>query len=1068
MIDAALAEVAALHGVGAVRDAVVLAERVSPFPFEARIAAGRVTLSGGVPDEPAHATIVALAAPADDRLRLLSGAPSRPAWQAAVAFGLEQLGRLDEGQLTLHDLKLSLTGRAKSPAAYDALTLAAAAAPAGTSLGAWRIEPALAAPYTFHATFDGQRLAVSGYTPTEAFAEGLQTGGIGGLPVATSLVLASGAPAGFEANARLLLENLVLLESGSADISDSTVTLDGLPPDAATADAVRVALDAMAGTTALAPPRIAAYAFTATRADGAIVLEGYVPDMGLRERLASLPAVDAGRLELARGQPERFDSAVDFGLELLQLMSDGRFVLSDTLLSISGRAKTLADFTAAEALLAGGAPQGLSLAGAELRPPLAAPFTWAAKQDRQGSVRLSGFVPDRQLRSELQALLPGLVEDTTSIADGAPPNFGAEAKAALALLPELRSGAIDYDGRRWLLSGGVDSPAAAAEVEHAFERLRAAGWTLALDVPRPPPLPIIDPYVWRAQKAPGGAVTLGGFVPSEELRQNLVQRAGAGASDGTNLGAGQPEGFGEGALRGLDALQRLKEGMLSFDGRTWSLSGQVATNAERLALEAALAAGADTASWQVAIQALDAAPVVSPYRWAATKTTDGTIALTGYVASAELQQFIALRAGAQAEDATAIASGEPVGFAADVLAGLEALSHLATGSAVFADGVWTLAGTPPSAAAGALAIEAVAAASSGGPGWQQRLDAPLEPEPVVAALEPAAEADPPAAEAGGDTDAEAVAGAGAEAVEPDAATPAPAEAAGAAEVADVQPAAPAATEPTEPVASEAAAAAGAAEVADASTPAAPVAEAAAESAPFVFSAQKPLGGAMALAGVVPAEATGGYLAGLAGAGATSTLAVDSALPGNFIPMAAAGIRLLAGVEAGSFGLAGDTWRLDAEVASEAERQAVAARVAATPAAAGWRTAITLLAPTTLCRQHVTTFAGRNVILFESGSARLADASLPAIDELAGYLEECPGTTVHVEGHTDADGDDALNLALSVARAETVVEALVARGVGYQRLYAVGYGESLPVADNGTAAGKRANRRIGFTIVDPAE
>ena len=59
----------------------------------------------------------------------------------------------------------------------------------------------------------------------------------------------------------------------------------------------------------------------------------------------------------------------------------------------------------------------------------------------------------------------------------------------------------------------------------------------------------------------------------------------------------------------------------------------------------------------------------------------------------------------------------------------------------------------------------------------------------------------------------------------------------------------------------------------------------------------------------------------------------------------------------------------------------------------------------------------------------------------------------------------LNLALSVSRAEAVVDALIERGVGYQRLYAVGYGESLPIADNDTTAGKRANRRIAFTLLD---
>jgi outer membrane protein OmpA-like peptidoglycan-associated protein len=65
----------------------------------------------------------------------------------------------------------------------------------------------------------------------------------------------------------------------------------------------------------------------------------------------------------------------------------------------------------------------------------------------------------------------------------------------------------------------------------------------------------------------------------------------------------------------------------------------------------------------------------------------------------------------------------------------------------------------------------------------------------------------------------------------------------------------------------------------------------------------------------------------------------------------------------------------------------------------------------------------------------------------------------VEGHTDADGDEQLNLALSVARAEAVVNALIERGVAPARLYALGYGESSPIGDNTTAEGKELNRRI---------
>jgi outer membrane protein OmpA-like peptidoglycan-associated protein len=216
---------------------------------------------------------------------------------------------------------------------------------------------------------------------------------------------------------------------------------------------------------------------------------------------------------------------------------------------------------------------------------------------------------------------------------------------------------------------------------------------------------------------------------------------------------------------------------------------------------------------------------------------------------------------------------------------------------------------------------------------------------------------------------------------------------------------------------------------------------------------------------VPADAARRFFGVIAGAVPTDAVTLSEDLPPEFIASADAGIRLLATLDAGEFGLEGDTWVLNGRAETTAQKQAALEALAAFPGSATWQTSITLLPPIDVCRRHVAAFSSRNAILFQSGSARIAEESFVAVDELAGYLAQCPEATVHVEGHTDADGDEDSNLALSVARAEAVVEALIERGVNYQRLYAVGYGESLPIADNDTGAGKRANRRIVFTILD---
>jgi outer membrane protein OmpA-like peptidoglycan-associated protein len=234
---------------------------------------------------------------------------------------------------------------------------------------------------------------------------------------------------------------------------------------------------------------------------------------------------------------------------------------------------------------------------------------------------------------------------------------------------------------------------------------------------------------------------------------------------------------------------------------------------------------------------------------------------------------------------------------------------------------------------------------------------------------------------------------------------------------------------------------------------------------YVFDAKKTIGAPVTLEGAVPADPMRRFLAVITGTEPSDTLQIGSDLPADFIPNAEAGTRALTLLADGEFGLDGGNWVFVGRAETEADRQAALTALAVVPTLDQWETDVTLLPPLLVCEQKVGAFQTRNAILFDSGSARIADTSAAAIDELAGYLALCPEATVNVEGHTDSDGDADANLALSVSRAEAVIDALIAHGVSPARLYAVGYGESLPVASNDTRAGKQANRRIAFTLAD---
>jgi outer membrane protein OmpA-like peptidoglycan-associated protein len=106
--------------------------------------------------------------------------------------------------------------------------------------------------------------------------------------------------------------------------------------------------------------------------------------------------------------------------------------------------------------------------------------------------------------------------------------------------------------------------------------------------------------------------------------------------------------------------------------------------------------------------------------------------------------------------------------------------------------------------------------------------------------------------------------------------------------------------------------------------------------------------------------------------------------------------------------------------------------------------------------------------FETNSATLTADSRPVLDAVAADLKQYPRLKIEVQGHTDNVGADAYNLGLSQRRAASVREYLVTQGVGADQLSAKGYGETQPLADNTTPAGRKENRRVVLAVLDNPE
>ena len=103
------------------------------------------------------------------------------------------------------------------------------------------------------------------------------------------------------------------------------------------------------------------------------------------------------------------------------------------------------------------------------------------------------------------------------------------------------------------------------------------------------------------------------------------------------------------------------------------------------------------------------------------------------------------------------------------------------------------------------------------------------------------------------------------------------------------------------------------------------------------------------------------------------------------------------------------------------------------------------------------------VRFRKSGSEIRTSSHATLDRLVDFTRDCRLSKITVTGHSDASGAETINLQLSVARAQAVVDYLVARGTSADQLLPVGAGAAFPIADNTTLHGREQNRRIEFSL-----
>jgi len=526
--DRAVEIARSVWGVRLVDSQVQLGDRIEDYVWSASYGDNRVRLTGFVPNEPTRKAIVGVAkanfpkSEIVDQMKPALGVPDRDIWLGGVSFSLRQLAALRTGEAGLSPKGLSLVGEASSVAAYKAVKgELRTSLPKGIQLVQDRVAPPRISPYKWTIERSGNQLVMTGYVPGEKIRErifALAKERFPKLAIIDRMEAASGAAADWQEVALGLLEQLSSLEEGRAEITDTTIVVEGRAVDEAVAERVRAALRSTfpasyavterltfpAPVVATVEPYVTAIAATADT----LVLSGHVPSEAARSDLVATiatrfpkAAVD-DRMELGGGAPEGWKACVEAGLLALKRLGVASMSVTDRRLEVTGRTddENLAEKLSGEVRAAANRACD-SAVRLTLDLPPEPSLNWRATFDGQGLIVLDGEVPDAETRAELVALAGrtfagAQVTDNLKIASVRAGKWPKVAALGVRLLGKMRRGEAVVSGHELALRGEVKDTAVASNLRDQLAREITKGYrgVDAIEVRS-------DAMIWAEQEA---------------------------------------------------------------------------------------------------------------------------------------------------------------------------------------------------------------------------------------------------------------------------------------------------------------------------------------------------------------------------------------------------------------------------------------------------------------------------------------------------------------------------------------------------------------------------------------
>ncbi|QQR40947.1 OmpA family protein [Devosia rhizoryzae] len=733
--------------------------------------------------------------------------------------------------------------------------------------------------------------------------------------------------------------------------------------------------------------------------------------------------------------------------------------------------------------------------------PLATPFKLKVAVEDE-ALTLSGSVPSEAARQDLLQRV-NVAETKLEVGAGYPDlkHWSEGVNFALARAADMESGEIELSDLELTVKGRAKSQGAFGALQMALADI-PAGLSLKSSTVEPMQ---VAPYTWTA-RFDGERIEVAGYAPDQQTidRFRTADLSNAPLATGLSLASGAPEGFADLSRTLLEQLAQLEEGEASIVDGTSRLSGRPATVEIAQAVNNGLSGTGSIVTLEP--------PPVSDYWVSVTRQSGGVLVFDGFVPNEATREALAETEGADV-NFLKLGGGAPASYQAGLDFALSLLTHMSEGRVALSGEVLSVTGIaqsptdygtlrtlvatrlPQGITAGSIEVAAPRAA-------RYEFSASRQEDGIttLAGMLPSPEIEQQLVTvAGTKTSSEVSYASG----EPNNFVTAARQAIaflpwleeGAVRFDGTNwtvEGVPSSTIDrgaiqTEFAVNGLAQAGWSLDLTEAGPVAQPV-------SPYIWSAERLRDGSFLFTGNVPAGSLRDYLAVHVETRVTDTTKVSPGAPDGFAAKVRGAVDALLELEQGTALFDGENWTVTGTAENDERRAASLALLTAAldldasgsisapepqvvaepkPAAdqqpdepqeapAAATTSPELLAQ---CREQVATLSAHNAILFQSGAAIIASSAAPELDAFAQALAICPNTSIYVEGHTDSDGDERKNLALSVARAEAVVAALIERGVAAERLYAVGYGESQPVAGNDTPDGKRQNRRIVVSVQD---